>query len=279
MAKGHRGFGGAPLYLRYPMTIGYSLKHWVEFEASWATGVTKDQLDMSIAMYIPSDALTTSYKSEYEAAKLGMAAGKGTELYNKLTSGSDDPVEAIKKTSDAQSKGMKGEMAAVAGILGAGKKSEAFKTAMEGELGVVVNPYIVAAYKGPGTLREHNFTFKMMPENASESENCMNIVQSFKKAMLPHHQGGDNSTAPSMLFGYPDTFKIFYVIDGKRLPKAESNPMFNIGKSVCTSVDLNFATQDLPLFFDGTQFPVSIEMKLGFMELDVMHRHRVEQGY
>ncbi len=276
MATGHSVLSSIPQYLRYPKTIGYSLKHWVEFQAYWATGKQAGSLDTSIALYLPADALTTSYKSSYEAANLGMAAGKGMEMLDKI-GGVDDPVAAMEKAAGAQKKGAKGsELAQVAGIVGAGKKSDAFKTVMEQQTGAVVNPYIVAAYKGPTDLREHNFSFKMMPENASESRNCMTIVNAFKKAMLPHHRGGDNATSPSMLFGYPDKFKINFIINGKRLPASDENPMFNIGESVCTAVDLNYATQDVPLFFEGTQYPVTIDMKLTFMELEVMHRHRVD---
>ena len=54
--------------------------------------------------------------------------------------------------------------------------------------------------------------------------------------------------------------------------------MFNIGKSVLLSCDLNFATENVPLFFDRTQYPVSIEMKLSFMELEVMYRERIREG-
>ena len=278
-ASAHSFVGKGADYLSYPRTIGGSLQHWVEFEAFWATGPQKNSLDVSIALYMPADSLTTSYKSEYEASSLGIPAGKGLDIINQLAGSDEDPQEAIKKTAASQSKAAKSEMLQVAGIMGAGMKSEKLKTIMERKLGAVVNPYIIAAYKGPGTLREHTFSFKMMPENAAESENCMNIVQAFKKAMLPHHKGGDNATSPSMLFGYPDEFLISYVVGGKRLPRSESNPMFNIGKSVCTGCDLNFATQDVPLFFEGTQFPVTIDMKLNFMELDIMHRHRVEKGY
>ena len=275
-AGGHSILSSVSQYLRYPKTIGSSLKHWVEFQAFWATGTQAGQLDTSFALYLPSDALQTSYKSNYEAAQLGMAAGKAMEMLDKI--GDDtDVVEAIKKISSAQEKGAKGsELATVAGIVAAGGKSAGAKTVMEQKTGAVINPYIIAAYKGPTDLREHNFTFKMMPENAAESRNCMDIVNAFKKAMLPHHQGGDNATSPSMLFGYPDKFKINFVINGKRLPRSASNPMFNIGQSVCTACDLNYATQDVPLFFEGTQYPVTIEMKLTFMELEVMHRHKVD---
>ena len=46
-----------------------------------------------------------------------------------------------------------------------------------------------------------------------------------------------------------------------------------------TSCDLSFDTENVPLFFDGTQYPVSIEMKLSFMEIDIMYREKVQQGF
>ena len=39
------------------------------------------------------------------------------------------------------------------------------KTALSTVKGQVANPYIVAAYKGPTQMREHKFSFKMMPED------------------------------------------------------------------------------------------------------------------
>ena len=153
---------------------------------------------------------------------------------------------------------------------------------MEQQTGSVMNPYMVAAYKGPTDMREHKFSFKMLPQSESESKTCVKIVNSFKRAMLPSHKGGDNQTAPSMLFGYPDEFTIEYYIDGRPLPKDKngiSNPMFNIGRSVCTACDLNYTTQDVPLFFDGTQYPVSIDMALSFMEIGIMYREKIDQGF
>ena len=118
----------------------------------------------------------------------------------------------------------------------------------------------------------------MKPLNVDESKTCLKIAQTFKMAMLPSHAGGDSSTAPSMLFGYPDTFEITFYIGGQPLPKSPENPMFNIGKSVITACELNFDTENVPLFFDGTQYPVSIAMKLSFMELDIMYREKIDKG-
>jgi len=38
---------------------------------------------------------------------------------------------------------------------------------------------------------------------------------------------------------------------------------------------VNYATESVPLFFEGTQFPVSAEMTLSFMELEVMTREKI----
>jgi len=82
-----------------------------------------------------------------------------------------------------------------------------------------------------------------------------------------------------MLFGYPDEFEIAFTVNGKELPKNSKNPMFTIGRSVLTACDLDFATESVAVFFEGTQYPVSISMKLSFMELEVMHRGKIADGY
>ena len=134
---------------------------------------------------------------------------------------------------------------------------------------------MVAAYKGPTQMREHKFSFKMMPEDTSESATCVQIATEFKESMLPAHVGGDNTTSPTGLFGYPDEFEISFTVGGNRLPRDASNPMFNIGRSVLTNCELSYTTQDTVLFFEGTQYPVTVNMSLTFMEIEVMHRSKI----
>ena len=127
-------------------------------------------------------------------------------------------------------------------------------------------------------MREHKFTFKFNPHNSDESMLVTKIINAFKSAMLPSTGGGDNSTSPSGTFGYPDEWTITYYIDGDELPSNAFNPMFNIGRSVLKSCEVNYATESIPLFFEGTQFPVSAEMSLSFMELEVMTREKITGG-
>ena len=291
----------ATTYLEYPSTLGAGtggrrtdpngIQHWISFKAFDFKSDQSQTLD--IALYIPSDALQTSYKSSYEAASLGAVGGaakKASDIFQSTTTegvhGKQGGVEGLKTLMAAQASATGSEAGTVSLLKGAEKAAGLglgdTKTLMEQQTGSVMNPYMVAAYKGPSDMREHKFSFKMLPQSSSESATCVKIVQAFKRAMLPSHTGGENKTAPSMLFGYPDQFTIEYYIDGHALPRDKngiSNPMFNIGRSVLTACDLNYTTQDVPLFFDNTQYPVSIDMQLSFMEIGVMYREKVDQGF
>ena len=286
----------ATTYLEYPSSLaskgGSGVQHWISFKAFDFKAKGTQTLD--IALYIPSDALQTSYKSSYEAASLGALGGgmdKAVSTFKDASPGTSESapsgIESLKLLMKAQAAATGSEAGTVSLLKGAEKAAALglgdTKTLMERSTGSVMNPYMVAAYKGPSDMREHKFSFKMLPQSESESKTCVKIVNSFKKAMLPSHQSNaDTKTAPSMLFGYPDEFTIEYYIDGRALPKDKngiSNPMFNIGRSVLTACDLNYTTQDVPLFFDGTQYPVSIDMALSFMEIGIMYREKIDQGF
>ena len=270
-------------YLEYPDTLKdpKGVQHWIEFKGrDFKSGKTT----LNIAMYMPNDALSTSYKSSYESTSLGSVGAQGQAVAQKMINnqGLMGSLEGLTEAFGAQSAATASESGMVTLLKGAEKAAGLnmgdTKTIMEQETGKVLNPYMVAAYKGPSDMREHKFTFTMVPQSEPESKTCLKIVQEFKKAMMPSHRGGDNGIAPSMLFGYPDQFEINYFINGDPLPD-EMNPLFKIGKSVLTACDLNYTTQDVPLFFEGTQYPASIGMDLSFMELGVMYREKVEQGF
>ena len=261
-------------YFEYPASLksqSGSKQHWINFQAF--DFKKNDTPVWGCALYIPGDSLTTSFKSAYDSPELGLGMGKGMELMNKMRGGVGG---GGRKDASPSLAGSQGEIQAVALKLGAAKLGGDKATVIaEQKTGFVINPYIVAAYKGPTDLRQHSFSFKMMPEDNDESVACMNITRLFKAAMLPSHAGGDSSAAPSMLFGYPDQFEIKYMIGGKDLNETNHAHLFKIGRSVLTECDLNYATESLPLFFEGTQHPATIEMKLTFMETEVMYREKV----
>jgi hypothetical protein len=267
---------GGIAYYKYPHYLGGDLLHWISFDSfefSRGSGSGNQRLD--VALYIPADALQTSYKSEYTASALGQIGGRSLEALQK----SGNTTEGMKGILAAQAKSLASEGIATAVLSGA-VGGETAKTILQQSTGKVVNPYIVAAYKGPSDMREHKFTFKFNPKDADESHTCVHLINAFKMAMLPSHSGGNERTSPAGLFSYPDEFVISYYINGNPLPQNRNNPMFNIGRSVLTACDMNYSTESVPLFFEGTQFPVSMEMGLTFMEIEVMHREKVSKaGY
>ena len=291
----------ATTYLEYPSTLasnaggvggGSGIQHWISFKAFDFKSKGSQTLD--IALYIPSDALQTSYKSSYEAASLGAVGGAAKKAADTFQSTGGGPpgqggglggIEGLKLLMKSQAAATGSEAGTVSLLKGAEKAAALglgdTKTLMEQATGSVMNPYMVAAYKGPSDMREHKFSFKMMPQSAAESRTCGKIVHAFKKAMLPSHSGGENTTAPSMLFGYPDEFTIDYYVKGEKMKHSETNPnpMFNVGRSVLTACDLDYTTQDVPLFFDNSQYPVSISMALSFQEIGVMYREKIDKGF
>ena len=276
-------------YLEYPSNLGKlaaggnDIDNWISFEAF---DFKSQRPTLAIALYIPGDALNTSYKSEYESVALG-GLGAGVDkaakaLQNPGAVASGMSIQKLKDVLSATTSAATSEAGKITLLKAADKANvliEGTKTIMERAQGAVLNPYIVAAYKGPSDMRTHEFSFQMLPQSESESKVCTKIATAFKTAMLPSHRGGDSQTAPSMLFGYPDEFEITFKIDGKPLADKASNPLFKIGRSVLTSCDLDFSTESTALFFDKTQYPVSIAMKLSFMELEVMYREKIDQGF
>jgi len=267
-------------YLEYPSNLGVDINHWISFTAR---DFKSHANTLDIALYIPGDALNTSYKSDYESVGMGKIAGSsGAQVIDAVKSQSGG-FDLKKLTTSLKGLGeaLKSEGKTVAMLEVAAKADITFagtKTLIEKETGAVLNPYIVAAYKGPSEMRTHDFTFQMLPQSQQESKTCVAIARAFKTAMLPSHAGGNNPDAPSMLFGYPDEFEIAFTVNGDPMPKSSMNPMFNIGRSVLTSCDLDYSTESTALFFDNTQYPVSISMKLSFMELEVMHRGKIQKG-
>ena len=191
-------------YLEYPSTLkGDTVQHWISFQAFEFKDQDSATPTLNIALYIPSDALQTSYKSSYESASLralGRTVDKAAAMFSDTATGvhSKGAAEGIKDLIQAQFAGM-GSEAKTLGLLKAGEKAASLgmgdtKTLMEKASGQVINPYMVAAYKGPSDMREHKFSFKMLPQSVAESKVVAKIVNAFKRAMLPSHIGAENAT-------------------------------------------------------------------------------------
>ena len=118
-------------YLEYPSTLGAEgtssraggggIQHWISFKAF--DFKVKHTQTLDIALYIPSDALQTSYKSNYESTALG-GVGKGADKAAKIFQETGGGLPDITKLLSAQFAGVSSD-AKQLGILKAGEKAAA----------------------------------------------------------------------------------------------------------------------------------------------------------
>ena len=121
--------------------------------------------------------------------------------------------------------------------------------------GAVINPNLELLFKGPA-LRPFNFTFQMGARNEGDSLQIMEILRFFKQGSSPQR------TAAQMLIKAPHTFQIEYLHRGTK------NKFLNeIKECALLSVGVNYTpNNNYATFANGA--PVSIELTLGFKELD-----------
>ena len=121
--------------------------------------------------------------------------------------------------------------------------------------GAVINPNLELLFKGPA-LRPFNFTFQMGARNEDDSLQIMEILRFFKQGSSPQR------TQAQMLIKAPHTFQIEYLHRGTK------NKFLNeIKECALLSVGVNYTpNNNYATFANGA--PVSIELTLGFKELD-----------
>ena len=121
--------------------------------------------------------------------------------------------------------------------------------------GAVINPNLELLFRGPA-LRPFNFTFQMGARNEGDSLQIMEILRFFKQGSAPQR------TESQMLIKAPHTFQIEYLHRG-----AKNKFLNEIKECALLSVGVNYTpNNNYATFANGA--PVSIELTLGFKELD-----------
>ena len=252
-------------------SAGGSLNHWVDFH-SYDFKHKKKKTE--IALYIPPDALSTEYKSEYKNLEMGAGGMKAAEEVKDAESDVGAVTKSLAAMGMAQwSLGMEGLRDSLATLLPETMEALAMRAK-----GRSVNPHLVTQYQGPTQHREHKFTFQMMPKSRIESQTVNQIVKEFKKGMLPDHTSAASPVTPIGAFGYPDEYEITFFINGEAQDSG-NNGLFRIGRSALTDVSLDYTTQDTVAFFEDANYPVSVEMTLTFLETHLMYRGLIEKGF
>lgn len=125
--------------------------------------------------------------------------------------------------------------------------------------GSVVNPYTLALFQSVGA-RPHNFTFRLIPRNQSDSNMIREIVRQFQYHSLPSRKNNLFLTMPS------EVEMAFYGTD----------KLFKFAPSVITNVSVNYSPFGAPSFFGRDNAPTGVELTLSFMEIEALTRESYE---
>tara|TARA_B100001057_G_scaffold391099_1_gene399236 strand:- start:248 stop:1378 length:1131 start_codon:yes stop_codon:yes gene_type:complete len=245
----------------------------------------KKIIGTSIVLPIPGN-LQVQYQADYENKSMGlignMAAGRIGAGATGAQAVSDTAARLSEKFGssglDDQTMTQAGVVGAVVGatalggkvggsiaafILGAGGLTAVAQGALL-EQGLAINPHLAVVFRGIN-FREHQFTYKFVARDQSESDTIKQIILTLRKHMLPSNAIGGSGKSPGLAFQYPDEFEISFA------EKIRSN-LYEIGTSVLKNMQITYNGENLPLFFENTHAPVSISIALQFQEVKLYTR-------
>ena len=232
------------------------------------TAIGSGQEMSSIALYIPVNALTTTYGADYEGmnqASLFAAAGGAVR----------DAFSEKSATSVASALGKIGLQggAGMAAVAAATKLLPSAGTAFSAGTGLAVNNHMALVYKGPSTFRSHTFNFMFFPKENPEAVRVREIIKDFKNGMLPRMVGAGtdesgknmNGRLSSPFFKSPRHWTIKLLSYGSENAYVDMFPPKM--KHVITNMTVNYDPQSIVSFHhDGS--PVQTNLSLTFQELD-----------
>ena len=246
----------------YPSDIGQRVKggqHYMLIESLESRNAvdTGTTVLSSIALYIPPNALKTSFTQNYEGLEgAGLKASTGAGLGNL---GND----FFGTVGEATLKGIGGSIGGLAQQIG-GKIANKGNFLSAG-FGLSPNSHTALVYRGPGEFRTHDFTFNFFPKNSTDATTVKNIISEFQRGMLPIMVGKQiNSRRLSApFFKSPRHYRIKF-LDASG---AKNQYLFDIKTSVITSMNVNHDPNSIVSFHrDGS--PVQTQLTLTFKEIE-----------
>ena len=244
----------------------------------------------NIVLPLPNN-LQASYGAQYENEGLGAlgAAAAGRLSSENLGKGAEDIGALISSKFNAGKDAMKsgdsdgmlktaailtpivataaaaGGVGSVAGALTALGTGGSVLSGIAVDEGLAINPHMAVLFKGVD-MREHSFTYKFIARNSAESETLQTLIAVLKYHMHPGY------TAGTLGFQYPDEFEISFA------DKIAAN-LYKVGTCVLKSLTVNYNGEGIPLFFEDTGQPVSIEITMAFQETQIVTRENMDTGY
>ena len=277
----------------YPKDTNPGLPHYITFVARrsyTSTTSEKGQENGSVVLYMPPDALKTSYtqaigdmemggfislaRSDIAGAGAAMAAGdiKGAMAAAGVLKGGVEGADKLEILKDFGKAAVGGALKKIGQTQGA--------QAVQRATGQILNPHKAVVYQGPGGFRTFSFNFILVPKSANEAKEIFNIVKFFKKRMHPGTGTGQGiNSLSSVTLTYPDEFEIKYYINHKEVDGSDfTKPLFKIHNCFMESFAVDYTTSSLVSFMDDSQ-PVTTTISMSFKETQLLTKRDIDEGY
>ena len=278
----------------YPKNTNPGLPHYITFTAKssyTSTTSTRGQDNGSVVLYMPPDALKTSYSQSVGDVEMGgfiSLAGSnmgdvGAQMAAGNMSGVAAAAEVIKgkvESGDKLNVIMGAMKAAVGGALKKFGADTQGGQAVSKATGQILNPHKAVVYQGPGGFRTFSFTFQLVPKSADEAKEIFNIVKFFKKRMHPGTGAGAGiNDVSSVTLTYPDEFEIKYYVNNKLVDGSDSTkPLFKIHNCFMESFATDYTTSSLVSFMDDGK-PLTTTISMSFKETQLLTKKDIDAGY
>jgi len=275
---------------RYPLDVSKDeYPHYVLFTAlrsfTASEQSVRGQPNGSVALYMPPDALKTSYSQSIGDADLGGAIslmGGGSTDVNIIQDAIEGNATLGAATDAVGRLGMDNAKAGIATRVqaGLGALSGGLVAGISKATGKVLNPHKAVVYQGPGGFRTFSYSFVMMPKSQLEAKEILKIVKFFKKRMHPGTGAGGINDVGSMTLTYPDEFHIQYFVNNERVGEESGaiTPLFKIHNCFMDSFSVDYTTSGVASFMDDNS-PLTTTMSLSFKETQLLTKADIDAGY
>jgi hypothetical protein len=217
------------------------------------------RIDSAIMLAV-NERPSVQYQVEYQSQDMGTLAGViagGTSVIDSgfLDAGGEAARAALLNVAQIPS-----------GIASAFGSNFDYKAMASVGTGTAMNPFREQVFQNVQT-RTFNFEYKFLPRDANESKSVQNIIKMFKFHMHPELSEG------GLFYIYPSEFNIVYYFNNDQNPYVHK-----ISTCVLQSMNVDYGGQgQFTSFADGS--PTEINMRLQFVELEVLTKERIASGY
>ena len=230
-----------------------------------------------VVLYMPDD-VQDAFSASWEGKAFGTLAADIL-----TTAGAANTLKPIRKTTNTVSNvTSKLNVNATAKLITELAKGITGDDISEGDVfggvkGVVKNPNVEVLFQKM-SLRTFDHSFKMSPYNAEDEAMVRKIISQFKRAMLPSYEGGDvfskkgnKETLNAAFIKLPKLVQVAYMRGNSINPHL---PQYKL--CALTDVNVNYTPDNNYATFGNGGGPVSYELKLNFMETNLVFSEDIE---